>query len=132
MLPLTMAVPWYVRALLAAAFALSLVAFGFVRGVRYEADSRDAAEAKAAAEGVRILTREVTKIEVRYVDRKAKREAERATVNQEVVDHAAKLPDPPACWLDPARVRTINRAWAAADPGVQAVPMQGAGGAAIR
>jgi hypothetical protein len=102
-----------------------------MQGVQYEADRRDAADAKRTDEAQRIVTRETTKIEIRYVERASKRAAERAAVTQEVIAHATAIPDPPSGWLAPDRVRNINRAWFGPDPGVEAGKLPAPGPAPI-
>jgi hypothetical protein len=93
---------------------ISLCGLSFIKGMSYEGERRLVAEAKADAERkvfVRTVDREVVKIEVRYVERKAKRDQQQSGSVNEVIDHAKNIPDPANCWLDPRRVSTINASW---------------------
>ena len=91
-----------------------LCGLSFLKGMAYEGDKRLIEEAKAEAERkvfVRVVEREVIKIEVKYIEKKTKREQQYTGSIAEVMDHAKTIPDPVACWLDTRRVSVINKSW---------------------
>lgn len=90
---------------------------GFALGVNWESNRRDAMELKRVQDAiirVRTIVEEREKIVTKYVDRIVKIYVERDRVMEEVDKHAATIPDPRECWLDPERVRVINDAVGAA------------------
>jgi hypothetical protein len=109
-------VPWPYRIAAIAAVFLASMAFGFVKGVTFESGRRDVLDAKREASGriiVKRIEHETVRIQKVYVARAAKREAAARTADTEVAAHAV-LPDPAAGYLEPERVRNINRAWGVA------------------
>ena len=93
---------------------ITMCGLSFLKGMAYEGDKRLIEEAKADAERkavVRVIEREVTKIEIKYVEKKTKREQQQTGSIAEVMDHAKTIPDPVACWLDSRRLSVINASW---------------------
>jgi hypothetical protein len=128
-------VPWYIRLGIMALLAVSCFTAGAVEGIKWEEGQAAVAAAKVAAHVqtvVKTVTVENTKIEKVYVDRAAKRAAEKEKIDAETNDHA-KLPDPAGCWLAPERVRSINDAWlgSAADTGAGPAGLRSPGAAEV-
>lgn len=101
------------RLLIIASLALACFGSGFVAGVKYESNARDAAELKRVRD-IEIRVKEVvkwrTKIEKVFVEKLVYIDRERDRVEEEVNRNARELDDPRECWLAPERVRNINDA----------------------
>lgn len=86
---------------------------GFALGMKWESDSRDAAELKRVKDvEIRIqkVVEERERVVTKYVNRIVKIYVDRDRVIQEVDKHATTIPDPRECWLADERVRNINDA----------------------
>ena len=114
-----MLIPIWVRLVILAILCSVCFGSGFMLGVEWEGNKRDAAELKRVKD-VEIRIKEVekviTKVETKYVNRYITRQVVKEKVTQEVDKHVETIPDPRECWLDKARVDTINGAVNGLDP----------------
>lgn len=108
-----MIIPFGWRIVIMAVLAAVCFLSGLGLGIEWESNRRDALELTRIKD-VQIKVVEVekiiTKIETKYITKWREREAKKDVIVQEVDKHVATIPDPRECWLDQARVDTINRA----------------------
>lgn len=96
---------------------LACLGSGFVAGVQWESNKRDAAELKRVKDveiKIRTIVEERERVVTKYVNRIVKIYVDRDRIMSEVDQHAQTIPDPRECWLAPERVRVINDAIGAA------------------
>ncbi|HQR20054.1 MAG TPA: hypothetical protein PKV98_04265 [Burkholderiaceae bacterium] len=130
-----MLIPIWVRLVILAVLCSVCFGSGFMLGVEWESNKRDAAELKRVKD-VEIRIKEVekviTKVETKYVNRYIVRQVVKEKITQEVDRHVETIPDPRECWLAPDRVSTINRAARGTEgAGGEAGAVPAAAGAAV-
>lgn len=111
---LNVAIPFWWKWAALALLAAGVYATGFVQGRAHEGEKQLALQAKrddARKVLVRTVTKEVTKIETQFQTRTVYRERLADRVQQQVITHAATLPDPVDCALHADRVRNINESF---------------------
>lgn len=106
-------IPLWIRLVILAVLCATCFGSGFMLGVEWEGNKRDAAELKRVKDvivQIKEVEKIVTKIETKYVNRYILRQAVAEKITQEVDKHVETIPDPRDCWLAPERVRAINAA----------------------